>query len=452
MKKLLILLAVLACGVGQAGAQITESGYMKVYVQNQLKVSWTQIILNHWGKDRTGADVHESGTEVIDGITWHVFKLPITYANNTSFLVYSGTWNSDVISTNQSTNYDKDGGVYGDTFFDLKQDDVSSQPYLERQTRIYFYNTSTKVSMKMNTSDFNSYTFVFDNTDGTQNGYYAIATNYAFKNNNDGSINDWSGNAFRPQNSGNKTVDFVEYANENAPRVSDGGGTWYFDKNAVYTITFNLNSWDDAKWSISPYFTREIGTSGYATFSSDYNVTIPGDVDVYYASDANGETGKVTMTKKTNVVKASTGVLLYKSGGGEVTFTPASPTDADEASGNMLLPGEGTTVQSGAIYDYYVLAKKAGGDICFSKLSESTGANVGVGKAYLRVSHGTFPSSAPSLSIFFDDAAGGTTAIDAVKSAEPAVTDGAYYNLAGQRVTNPTKGLYIVNGRKVVVK
>ena len=29
---------------------------------------------------------------------------------------------------------------------------------------------------------------------------------------------------------------------------------------------------------------------------------------------------------------------------------------------------------------------------------------------------------------------------------------GEYYNLAGQRVAQPTKGLYIINGRKVVIK
>ena len=27
-----------------------------------------------------------------------------------------------------------------------------------------------------------------------------------------------------------------------------------------------------------------------------------------------------------------------------------------------------------------------------------------------------------------------------------------YYNMAGQRVANPTKGLYIVNGKKVIIK
>jgi len=30
--------------------------------------------------------------------------------------------------------------------------------------------------------------------------------------------------------------------------------------------------------------------------------------------------------------------------------------------------------------------------------------------------------------------------------------DGNFYNLAGQRVAQPAKGLYIVNGKKVIIK
>ncbi len=40
--------------------------------------------------------------------------------------------------------------------------------------------------------------------------------------------------------------------------------------------------------------------------------------------------------------------------------------------------------------------------------------------------------------------------IDEVKGAK--TTAGTYYNLSGQRVENPTKGLYIVNGKKVILK
>jgi len=45
---------------------------------------------------------------------------------------------------------------------------------------------------------------------------------------------------------------------------------------------------------------------------------------------------------------------------------------------------------------------------------------------------------------------GETTGIGDVK--RESITDDRYYNLSGQRVENPTKGLYIKNGKKVVVK
>ena len=62
---------------------------------------------------------------------------------------------------------------------------------------------------------------------------------------------------------------------------------------------------------------------------------------------------------------------------------------------------------------------------------------------------------APELSISLDGgeedvADGNTTVIDGIEYKN--VKDGEYYNLAGQRVAQPTKGLYIVNGKKYIVK
>lgn len=66
------------------------------------------------------------------------------------------------------------------------------------------------------------------------------------------------------------------------------------------------------------------------------------------------------------------------------------------------------------------------------------------GKAYLpKASVG----EAPSLSLIFDNE---TTGISNIKAIE--TSNGAFYNLAGQRIAQPTKGLYIVNGKKVVLK
>jgi hypothetical protein len=32
------------------------------------------------------------------------------------------------------------------------------------------------------------------------------------------------------------------------------------------------------------------------------------------------------------------------------------------------------------------------------------------------------------------------------------IMDGRYYNLQGQRVVTPTKGIYVVNGKKIIIK
>ena len=56
-------------------------------------------------------------------------------------------------------------------------------------------------------------------------------------------------------------------------------------------------------------------------------------------------------------------------------------------------------------------------------------------------------AGAPELGVDF----GETTGVNEVRGQKEEVK-GEVYNLAGQRVANPTKGLYIVNGRKVVIK
>ena len=58
------------------------------------------------------------------------------------------------------------------------------------------------------------------------------------------------------------------------------------------------------------------------------------------------------------------------------------------------------------------------------------------------------PAGAAAPSISFDDTTTG------IKSLTPALSEGeeAVYNLNGQKVQNAQKGLYIVNGRKVVIK
>lgn len=211
------------------------------------------------------------------------------------------------------------------------------------------------------------------------------------------------------------------------------------ENNAVYDYSSKVNP-------KSITISNDVGT-----YSSDYPLTFPeGDVNIR-AYKAEMEGGKVKLSRVTGVVPAKTGLVIARKDAenNSMDAVPAAVATAD-VTGNLLKPGTGSAVASEGTttYRYALAKKKSTSEIYFAKLAAGSTNTVAIGKAYLEVTSG----AAPSFEIFFDDAAGGTTAIDAVKSAEPSVTDGAYYNLAGQRVTNPTKGLYIVNGRKVVVK
>ena len=158
-------------------------------------------------------------------------------------------------------------------------------------------------------------------------------------------------------------------------------------------------------------------------------------ITAYIATGLNaGETAVVL--QEVDVVDAGTPIIVKTDTKGatvNVPVTTAAPTDASE---NKLVAGDGTTSYDAGTY--YYLAN--------DQFHLATSGTLQSGKAYLQISG----SLAPQLAISFGNE-GGTTGIgDAVKSDE--LRDMNYYNLAGQRVAQPTKGLYIVNGKKVVMK
>lgn len=74
---------------------------------------------------------------------------------------------------------------------------------------------------------------------------------------------------------------------------------------------------------------------------------------------------------------------------------------------------------------------------------------IAAGRAYIDLSPITAPSSAPTKGVIKIGVSGdGTTGIGAVTAEH----DNVYYNLQGQRVAAPTRGIYIVNGKKVIIK
>ena len=102
---------------------------------------------------------------------------------------------------------------------------------------------------------------------------------------------------------------------------------------------------------------------------------------------------------------------------------------------------------------HYIFAKKKTGDanIGFYKLTSAH--TLDAHKAYLETTDDITPTNNAPLMLDFGD---GTTAImdviqDEMKQ-QQAQEDNVYYTLQGTRVQNPTKGLYILNGKKIIVK
>lgn len=183
-----------------------------------------------------------------------------------------------------------------------------------------------------------------------------------------------------------------------------------------------------------------IGTTGYATFSSathDLDFTGITNLTAYRAESAAA--GKVTMTEVTGKVPANTGLFLS----GTSDYIPVT-TGASSIGTNLLKPTTGSDIHDTSDSKVQYVFAKQNEEVGFYKVGSSL--SPAAGKAYLET---TGSVASARLAILFDDDSN-TTAIKAVKKDEK--TNGEYYNLAGQRVAQPSKGLYIVNGKKFIVK
>lgn len=113
---------------------------------------------------------------------------------------------------------------------------------------------------------------------------------------------------------------------------------------------------------------------------------------------------------------------------------------------NKLKKSDRTTKGSSTSSTVYVLANKSFGPGFYRWIGEELGA----GRVYLPVGASGTTANAHEYCGFFVDETGEATAIESIDDFKANV--GPFYDLQGRRVDNPTKGIYIVNGKKVIVK
>ena len=229
---------------------------------------------------------------------------------------------------------------------------------------------------------------------------------------------------------------YVPYGAKETYAATEG---WNVFKNIVELSVFDLT----------------VSAAGYATLYLDYNAIIPQGVEVYTASAVDGN--RLMMQEVTGTLPANTGVIARAEQG---TYTFVESTETVGAIEGNLFRGsvEDTYITPAKEAKYYVLSMKDGVVGMYEDaLSGGTFKN-NAHKAYLVLGEKNLgiydeevdtedPGMQLSNSYYFDF--GGTTAIDPVVTE---VNDNIYYDLSGRRVENPTRGIYILNGKKILVK
>jgi hypothetical protein len=181
--------------------------------------------------------------------------------------------------------------------------------------------------------------------------------------------------------------------------------------------------------------TANITSAGYATFSSDKNVDFSANEGLTVYTATENETS-VTLNEVSKKVPANTPVVLKGAAG---SYLGAVIASADDLGANDLHISDGETATAEA--NIYVLANKTSNGVGFYKWAGTS--SLSAGKIYLKAETS---NNAPFLG--FDGE--GTTGISSVERGALSVE--GCYTLDGRRVAQPTKGLYIVNGKKVVIK
>ena len=188
------------------------------------------------------------------------------------------------------------------------------------------------------------------------------------------------------------------------------------------------------------------GTKYYSTYSLGKAFVVPEGLTVSTVGLDNE--GKLTITDYStgDIVKANTGVLVSATSFGAKTVTVSAETGT-EKDGNLLKPSGDAGITAANMTEadtkFYRLTMHNGSEIGFWwGAADGAAFDLAANKAYLAV---PTTNSAREGLWFGDD----VTAIETVKTQQ---ADGQYFNLAGQKVQNPTKGLYIVNGKKVIIK
>ena len=241
------------------------------------------------------------------------------------------------------------------------------------------------------------------------------------------------------------------------------------ENQKIYVKRTKVNSYQTA-WQTTehtlgitheiPQTTHSYGAARCYPFDVQYDNN--GDVRPYLPVDFSRMTPAYPYARARRIdngyVPAFLGVLLHSPNAANAT-SYCEMTDAQDhhavtdpsgkysaATYKMVGVVEDTQVMSDANNNLYAFSKSKGQ---FLKIKQAPGNKMPYFSAYLKLDSN---NQAKGFSFRFDDDDPSTTGIENIGIAEETNDSAPYYNLNGMRVNNPAKGVYIHNGKKVIIK
>lgn len=200
----------------------------------------------------------------------------------------------------------------------------------------------------------------------------------------------------------------------------------------------------------------KIGPNGYTSYYlENENFEVPAGCTAYIIKNVTQQ-GSANLGLTTeeafaagSVIPKQTGFILKGTAGSTVSYRAGltGVTEVD-VTGNLLVGTATEQEFSGAGYKYYLFGKGAKGQGFYHQTGrDGNSIKLGAHRAGLKLATSGF-APAKELIFNFDDAT--TTGINNVQPVAEKKND-VIYDLQGRRVTNPSRGIYIVNGKKVVI-
>ncbi len=221
-------------------------------------------------------------------------------------------------------------------------------------------------------------------------------------------------------------------------RCGDSKGAW----SEARSVTFESRS----------FYDYTVPESGVGTFSADVNLELPDGLQAHfctYLKEVDEGLAIKIIGIDGNVISANTGMLMSGTGGETYRLKYTVEPGATNESNKLVAVVESEHIPAtNGLYTNFMMK----GGKFVKILEEDESVMMPAHRAYLPLLTAEV-ANANAIGIIWDDDT--VTGLDGVAADDNRTNqnlDGTIYNLQGQKVDHPTRGIYIINGKKVVIK